>query len=510
MVERIASEEDLESWLEARDSNWARALAIRSSLRSFPILLDPQQWRSGEVDPKAVLAVLRCLVYAPMEVFPLDKARDAIESVDRMSATKGKPSVYAAARTAIYALRERAPAAARASADAAAYAVEEDDARQAAWRAVAADCLFLEQKKDLPALMSSPLWPSEPEALTDIHRRGLSWLARPAEGFLPWHEWYVRIQRGEHFEFEWFDEASQREFYRRLHTRNELWNREPAEVNVEIARWVEELRRTPPADTSLDQNPAVINFALDDEARTTLAPEPLPNGLQDDPDARDTHAEICRLIVAARLASEHGRTQADDVTAPLNLLADATGAAIEDVRPRLLVLRGKEIIRQFEERQKPDTLSAPLSAGQVDSFAPLIEAIRQFVDEDPKLRKLWQGPQGDEPPLSKPQIKALVEALDAQGQITPEAQEPLATAIEQIPANAGADNPARRTASEMVRNVVRSIGKAFKRVDDGSKSAERWVKLGERMTQVWTKVRDYLPDDDTLARILEWISRSGG
>ncbi|MFM7379376.1 MAG: hypothetical protein ACKO1O_14820, partial [Erythrobacter sp.] len=393
-------------------------------------------------------------------------------------------------------------AAARAAAAAATYAANAA-ARTAVWAVLSGDCNRLQDGTAPAALLAQPLWIDRPDWFQDAWGRAAQWLSRPEHGFAIWREWYFGRLEGLPHAFDRFDAAADEASYRWIIDQNDdWWEREPvAMVNADIADKVEDLRRpAPPSDDELAQNPAVINFALDAEGRTVLAPEPLPNGLQDDPDARDTHAEIIRLIDLARQASAHGTTQATDILDTLNPFAESVGLTVEGMRPRLFVLRSKELIRQYENRQREDPIGLPFSVQQINAFAPLIEAIKQCAEEDPKLRALWQGPDGGVPALENKQITALVDALRVVGQTTPEAQEPLTTAAGQVRPDASAADPARRTASEMLRNVFRRIGKRIKWADDKSQAA---IGFFDRMQDLWERVRSILPDDELIARILD-------
>lgn len=341
-----------------------------------------------------------------------------------------------------------------------------------------------------------------PDWFHELWDRAARWLSRPEHGFAIWREWYFDRLEGLPHAFDRFDAAADEAFYGWIVEQDDdWWKRDPATVNADIAAKVETLRRPAlPSDEELVQNPAVVNFALDGEGRTVLAPEPLPNGLHDDLDARDSHGEIRRLIDLARLASAHGTTQATDMLEVLDLLEQSVGLTVEGLRPRLFVLRGKELMRQVDIRQRDDPVGLPLSVPQINAFTPLIAAVRQLADEDPKLRGLWQGLDGGAPALENKQITALVDALKAVGQTTPEAQEPLATAAGQVRPDASAADPARRSASEMLRNVFRSISKRIKWADDKSQAAIGFI---DRMKDLWERVRSILPDDELIARILD-------
>jgi hypothetical protein len=539
----ISSRQELEAWLEDKPREWAQVIALRAALRVLPFTCDPAAFRDRIVDPRLALAVFRASAIpsgarkippddiaaartASAAAYAADAAASAAAAADADAAASAHAPASDAARAAYayaaaaaadaaYAAARAAYAAAAASDAAyisarAAYVAPASDA--AVWLAIGGDCDRLEREVALISTLTAPLWHDAlPEWLDPIWARASAWLDGSSDGFGVWREWYQRKLDGERFEFASFDADAENEFFTRLFAQNdEWWDRELAAVNADIADWVTELAKPKLTDAELNQNPTVINFALDADGRTVLAPEPLPNGLQDDPDARDTHAEIRRLIDLARLVSAHGTTQAVDMLEVLDLLAQSAGSSVEGLRPRLFVLRGKELIRQVDIRQRDDPVGLPLSVPQINAFVPLIEAVRQCANEDPKLRKLWHGPESDGPPLTKRQLEIAITVLNETGQTTAEAQEPLAIATEQVPANASENDPARRTASEMVRNVFRSIGKGLKKVDEGTKSADRWIKLAERATQIWAKVRQYLPDDEFIARLLDWISKGGG
>lgn len=536
MAVAISSENELEAWLEDKPREWAQAIALRAALRVLPMAVDPAHWRDRAPDPNRATQLARALVLAsaaagvsaddPWRVFAsyLGRAAFALDeyigyagSTDAATnaATFAAKAASAAASTA-YAAAHAIDAApfGRAAAGHAAAASREGSirlavaragsARDTFWAALSADCTALQDGAAPAALLDAPLWIERPDWFQEAWGRAAQWLSRPEHGFAIWREWYFGRLEGLPRAFERFDAAADEAFYRWIIEQDDdWWKRNPTTVNADIAAKVEQLRRSAPlTDEELAQNPAVINFALDGEGRTVLAPEALPNGLQDDADARDTHSEIVRLIGAARLSCDPGRTQATDMLGSVDLFAEVVGSGIEDVRPRLFVLRGKELIRQFEDRQREDSLATPLSAAQIDAFAPLVAAVQQLADEDPKLRGLWQGPEGGAPALERQQITALVDALKAVGQTTPEAHEALTTAAGQVRPDASPSDPARRSASEMLRNVFRGMGKKAKDLDEASKAAERWMKFGERGAQMWTKLRDVLSSGDVISQVL--------
>jgi hypothetical protein len=516
----ISSREELEAWLEDKPREWARVIALRAALRVLVIASDPAIFRDRSVDPRLPLTLFRVgAVSSGARKIPRhdDVTYAAAKATtDAAAYAADYPAVKTIADTVAYAAAKAVTdaavyaAAANSAADAAAYAAAAASSAAAytaaVWAAILGDCTRLQNGTAPSALLAQPLWIDRPDWFQDAWGKAVQWLSRSDYSFAIWRDWYQRKLDGKPFEFAGFDADAEREFFTRLFAKDDAWwNREPAAVNADIAGWVAELARPKLTDTDLDQNPTVINFGLDDDGRTVLAPEPLPNGVQDDPDARDTHAEIRRLIDLARLVSAHGTTQATDMLEVLDLLEQSAGLTVGGLRPRLFVLRGKELIRQVDIRQRDDPVGLPLSVPQINVFVPLIEAIKQCANEDPKLRKLWHGPESDGPPLSKRQLEIAITVLNETGQTTAEAQEPLITATEQVPANASENDPARRTASEMVRNVFRSMGKRAKHLDEGSKTAERWMKFGERGAQMWTKLRDVLSGDDVISQVLNLI-----
>jgi hypothetical protein len=540
----ISSPKELQAWLEDKPRDWAHVVALRASLRVLPLSCDPAAFSSPRVYPNLPFATFRAAaISSGARKIPPDNiaATRAAAAADDAAATIGATAVRAAVSAAAYAAFAATASAVSAAAvravDAAADAVSAAssalatfaadastsssaaadtspfssiDAYSAArsavstsfWAALSVDCTRLQDGTAPAELLARPLWIEFTDWFQNACVRAVQWLSHPEYGFAIWREWYFGRLEGLPHAFDRFDAAADEAFYRWIIEQDDdWWKRDPATVNADIAAKVEDLRRpAQPSDEELAQNPAVINFALDGEGRTVLAPEPLPNGLLNDPDARDTHGEILRLIGEARLSCDPGLTQATDMLGPVDLLGEAAGSSVADLRPRLFVLRGKELIRQFEERQRADSMASPLSVGQTNCFAPLIAAIMQLADEDPKLRKLWQGPDGGAPALSKVQITILVDALAAVGQTTPEAQQPLAIAAGQVRSDASPDDPARRTTSEMLRNVFRSIGKRIKWVDDKSQAA---IGFLDRMQDLWERVRSILPGDELIARILD-------
>ncbi|MEL7319351.1 MAG: hypothetical protein AAFN04_12020 [Pseudomonadota bacterium] len=354
-------------------------------------------------------------------------------------------------------------------------------------------------------------WDKRPDWFEVVWGRAAKWLSRPEDGFEIWREWYYGRLEGLSHAFADFDDEADEEFFRWIGEQDDdWWKREPREVNADIKAKVEELRKPPPpADTELQQEPSVVNYVVDDEGTVQLAPEPLPNGVQDDQDNQDNYGEIKRLIEEALDECDPSKTQDKSMAPATQQLQASLGSDLSHLSPRLFVLRAKEVIRRFEARQAGEAM-IPLSQGQIDAFSPLIEALQTLAEFDPKLAQIWARSREGPARFTRDQLETLILALAQVKQMSPEAQQTAETYLAQVDSDAGPDDPELKKANDNVGNAFKAMGKAVKKGDEALKTTDRAIRVAEKGSKIWEMVRGKIPDGETITNILDWLSKIGG
>lgn len=526
MAVEITSHEGMRAWLEGKPREWSQVIALRCALRVVPVALDPNHRRGGSPDPQLTAAIFRAMaVSSAAAKIPADDtgrraARAAYADANASRAARAAPAYVAAnaaafaayaAANAAYAAANAAAYAADAAANAAANAAraayaDAAPAYSAIWKAIESDCEALEAGTDPVSFLQLHIWPSAPDWWSDAWDAGRKWLSASGEDFEIWREWYHGRVEGLPHAFAGFDDAADQQFYRWIVEQDDdWWKRELGEVNAEIKAFVDRLRKTPPSDAELQQNPRAFTFSLDQKGYSVPDDDLLPNGLQGDADERDNHSEIIRLIDAALVATA-GDTNAKEIAEPTELLRDSVGESIEELRPRWFVLRARDLIRWVEESKSDDSRIASLSPAQNNAFTPLVTALKMIAEFSPKLAELWHGKLGQTgTPLTREMLDSVAEALRASGQTTALAQSIIEASNQQVAPDAPDDDPSRVAASETSRNVFRKMGGTLKKAGDGAKDAENIISLGERAVTMWNVLRGKLPDSEVIARILGYF-----
>ncbi|MEM6585092.1 MAG: hypothetical protein AAF692_05005 [Pseudomonadota bacterium] len=527
-------------------------IAVRSALRTLPVLAHSREWGGGSVDPVLIKCVFRAAAVASgaMRLLTDGKSTSAVLAsyanpiraayaapihAAAAAAARGHASlpVYASAYTVraaagaaraigssvyaaadggsgpsqTYAAASDAAAASAADAPPGAYNGRSDETFS---QAVQEDGRALESGTEVSIVFQMPLWHRAPDWWKNPWNAASRWLSASPDDFDIWREWYHGRVQGLPRAFKDFDEAADEAFYRWIiEQEEEWWSRKPREVNADIKAKVEELRRLPPpSDIELQQEPNVVNYVVDDEGTVQLAPEPLPNGVQDDQDNQDNYGEIKRLIEEALDECDPTKTQDKSMAPATSILQESLGSKLSQLSPRLFVLRAKEVIRRFEARQSGEAM-IPLSQGQVDAFAPLIDALRTLAEFDPKLSQIWSGSSDGKAALTKDQLETIVLALAHVKQMSPEAQQTAETYLAQVDSEAGPDDPELKKANDSVGNAVKAMGKAVKKGDEALKTTDRAIRVAEKGSKIWDMVKCKLPDGETITSLLEWMSKFG-
>ncbi len=499
MAVEITSREELQAWLEDKPREWAQVIALRGALRVLPMVADPENREVTSKRPELTFSSLRALAVSSVaaKVPTDDTVRAAAAAAARAAAYNPAYAAAAAARAAAY-----YPASAAAAAAA---------ARAAAWEQVSADCTDLESMTP-EALLSKPLWNTRPDWFQHTWGRASQWLSRPEDNFEIWREWYYGRLEGLPHAFADFDDEADEAFYRWIiEQTDDWWKREPREVNADIRDFVDGLRRpktSPPTDEELEQNPRAFTFSLNSEGCSELDEELLPNGLQGDADERDNHGEILRLIDLALVATD-GDTNAKAIAEPTQLLREAVGETVDTLRPRLFVLRSREVIRWVEDSKGEDLRIPGLSKAQNDAFTPLVAALEMIAEFSPKLAELWHGKMGQTgAPLTREMLDLIAQALRTSGQTTELAQSIIEASNRQVAPDAAEDDPARIAASETSRNIYRKMGGALKKTGDGARAIDSIGKVADRALKMWGSLKGRLPSGDIIERVLQMFGGS--
>lgn len=271
--------EQLEKWLNGLPMENARKAAIaiagRSSLRAS-VFLGRQISGRTLINKSLTLAIFRAnaISRAALEVSAFEieyAARAATRAAARASADAAGAATYAAARAAD-AAGDATYAAARA-ADAAVAATYAADATNAAafWDAVTADARIIERTQNPADLLNLPLWPDgAPQVWTDAKSDFAPFLTQldavTRDGWTVWRDWYDSIAAGKNSFFLPINLADALD--RRIALgdgRYDFWEREPGEINREIAGWVEEAKREAQSTLPvfISYNEADKNAAID-------------------------------------------------------------------------------------------------------------------------------------------------------------------------------------------------------------------------------------------------------
>ncbi|MCK0128049.1 hypothetical protein [Erythrobacter sp. F6033] len=526
MALEITSRLDLVDWFEDQSSGWAVLISLRAVLRAGPLAFDPNGWNDESSGSLASLTVFRALSASQARLeYPTD---EGVRAANLAGVTADNTAFWSdtndtLSRSVIYTLDACSQLAFAAASEGNALTVHASDAvfdaavaangdipdtqspADNVWQSVLGDCDSVKMGAALKNLKAKPLWNERPDWFIDTWSNASKWLSSAGLGFEIWREWYYGRLEGLPHAFANFDDAADEKFYSWLVKHGSAWwKREPAEVNAEIKTFVDSLRKpNVPSDEELEQNPRAFTFSLDSEGRTELDEDVLPNGLQGDADERDNHSEILRLIENAVLATA-GDTNAKDMAEPTDLLKEAVGETVEALRPRLFVLRAREIIRQVNERESGESMNPQLSEKQRDAYLPLVAALAMIAEFSPKLAQLWHGKLGQTgEPLTREMLDLIAEAFRNSRQTTDLAQAIIEASNAQVAPDAPDDDPARIAASETSRNVVRKMGGAVKKAGDGARSIENIAKLTDRAIQIAGYLKGRLPDGETIARILQ-------
>lgn len=247
MAEQIRDSTSLRRWLEDKPAEWARWIALRSALRALPMIA------ADEANTKLHMTAFRALAvsWAALSVsgkFPaLDIAGAAGAAARAVARTNAAPTAAYAARAAAYAARAVAADTAASAIDAAVDATADAAARAAVartdvWGEIGRDVAMIERPgSSITALSLGSLWnDAEPAALEALRTTLFpAMLARDPKAWI-WRDWYDLRRVGAGIGFPLPPKIDDRITLRLLNRPEAFWQRDPREVNAEIAGWIEE------------------------------------------------------------------------------------------------------------------------------------------------------------------------------------------------------------------------------------------------------------------------------
>ena len=256
----FTNKEQLKNWLDSLPEEkmvpFARVLASRAALRALPNAIDYEAKSTNETQIDLTLQTLRANSIARVAGKHPTRAIDTlVASAARFATYPATLSADSAALSASYAARSAyltarsaelaANSAARAAASTDSATLSANSAaRSAVWNAVTFDARHLELGNDVAALSAERFWPNGITSPISLDRE--AFLKRDSS-FAIWLDWYEPIAAGRPaFDLprdiadaleerialgEWRGEGSR-----------DFWDRPVAEINSEIAGWVEAAR----------------------------------------------------------------------------------------------------------------------------------------------------------------------------------------------------------------------------------------------------------------------------
>jgi hypothetical protein len=254
---RICSRDELEVWLADKDPSWAHVIAVRAALRVLPLLgmWEPQGEKGRAAFLELAIATFRSALVSHVS------ARAGIGETPVADARTA--AAYVAAHAAADVVASRAIAARAASAYAAATAIDaiaaaatvaNADPRATPWRDIEEDGAWLDgwnadALSPTHSLLKQPLWLSDVRSNPRYRANIPPWVRAPLDrlandaslneaGFGHWIEWYRELipSRTGSVPTSYFGKELDLRIARQS---DDWWRRPPAEVNADIAAWME-------------------------------------------------------------------------------------------------------------------------------------------------------------------------------------------------------------------------------------------------------------------------------
>lgn len=404
--------ETLRQWLSDKPNEWGPALATRSALRTFP-------WAFGYSSPfwieRYAIPVMHSLFVAwstatgPIRGHKL--SAELATNVLYQAAMYHEPEAYFAS-----AMRNISSAiAAKQKLDKVDHSLRAivalqnlTQVREAIrpahdflWNSIEADIRVLLARSTVKNnnardLMRSELISRQYGDWGDRFKLAQTCLLEADDSFQLWKDWLDGVVSGRNLNF--FDAESSPDARVKdrqvassiLQERNaEFWTRPAANVNHEIAKWVEaaaqgvladpgELAQVPP------QNENAISFQANSSGKIELSSATHYDALRDDRDTRDRYEE-CLALAQEMLSRCEGSNAASRLTQMLRNYLDAAGSDVSSLRPSIFVQRGERLRQELAAYQSHDTLLPPLADDLLLDLRAWQASHNMLVGLDPAL-----------------------------------------------------------------------------------------------------------------------------
>jgi hypothetical protein len=539
VMPQITSLIEFGQWYRAgKPARWMQALALRSALRVLPLALDPANFR--DLTALAILTGAVCRANAiswaaaqiPAHEMALRAARTAIYFVDAAADAAADADELVPGGSAALAARaanaadtaDAAASAARAAADAAyaayaargTYAASYADA--AIWKALSADCEWLERqasRNDAIGLLARPLWPAGDNPLAEEWQNARGDLL--SKGLSLWADWYQRRLDGQATGFA-LPAAADREIAGRLLSAEDEWwtggEKEPGleqfqRVTRDIESWIAELGPPGGDDDAIGEAlkrnyPETLYYRETENQRLGLDREAKRLQMATDAATQRRWEELQRFAkrLHDRCQSENFGNKPTEIREDAEFFWESAQVDLNQIEPDIFVARANALLiaiaanREALSGANSDREGRELPAAIWDALRQLESPLQIFMDLDQLLALLRDaGKMLDEPVDTVIEGRAVIAEADEAGILEPEVLPTLRNVLDNAPPTPDPANPesvreakeqkhfARRALS-MAWGAMKTVGKPIDWTVKQSANLERiggWVKF------VWNK-----------------------
>jgi hypothetical protein len=493
-VATINSRETLEAWFQGKLSGCGAAIAHRAALRVLPIVPDLPGFENS---PKyaalasasfRVNAISRLAIGYPIhEIAIISNAvhtagAAAYAAFDRGYGGGGRnPGIAldAASRAAgaVHAaisadIENETPAAVSATAEAvrtvdrvtSAFGGDSDAACATMWTSIQSDCDVTEAGFLPNELLELPLWsgsvPGWIEPYITTMENGLRTLD---QGFDNWIDWYRRRIAGDACGFGLAGGTEHELSIRLIEATDRWWKREPAIVNRDIQRWIDEL--TPLKTATFDgiepepQSSLSPQFKTDSDGRIAIDATANADQLRDDREAMSRYAAARGLAEMLR-STLRGHNNAGYIADQADEYLEALGQDFSDIEPSMVVLHGERLRQSVAAHQNagPNDNLQPLPEVASRDAGGLLVAHNMLVGLDPYLNQLDRavlGPDIAEPMVTPAEVRTVAQETSDQGVLAPETKAIMDEAADLAPARPDLVNRNSRFLSGLAQNFAR-------------------------------------------------------
>ncbi|WP_161956897.1 hypothetical protein, partial [Sphingosinithalassobacter portus] len=359
---------------------------------------------------------------------------------------------------------DAADAAAFAAAFAADFAADlaADATAELLWRVISDEADLLERaaEPDARSLLKTPLWMGVevPLRFVEARRQFATRLFDSDPNARFWTGWYDRRLEASPNSFGLPLDADDAILLRIATADKAFWDRDPGDVNAEIARWVVDAQED--SFGPEPQNPLSPVFSINSDGRFDLDLSAGNDEISRDPEAADRHAEVREALT--RAISACSGNSAAQTRGALERYGDALGSSIDELRPGQLIARGDALRRELaiREASDPDSNLPPIQDTALLALGDIVATHNLLVGLDPALSKRDEarfGPETVEAQVSPDQAIEIVEWFKQADELTESAEDAVRTAADLAPNQPDPNNRRSRQLTETVRN----LGRAF-------------------------------------------------